>query len=619
MGSVPAFAAVLLVVGLMWPRCGFASERLVVGTGGAPWTDVADSTAFLVVTPDSVFLPAVRPGENLASGAVRRGGGIFAVVGLDEEGVEPDSVSVPALAWMIDGDGNTAYNPDEAGMPRGTAVIIDLGGTFAIDRVRVFPRLDSQHQDLFPQAYDLEIAAPTVPLLRFFQYLNERFTALMRATPTLPNERSIIDWPGLRQVSGERVARYLRWETPDDLPWEVAELEVSAAGTSPGGEIASFPMLGTGTSVWGRVLIDGRNPEGLPIILQTRTGPDDEPLHYFVDVGPVRRQVTRAVWENIEQIRDSAGTQGPVVPNPEWSSWQTVVGGTILSPGPNRFIQFRLKLLQPGTTVSQMVFEYATRPIADKLLAEIDPREAEPGQETAFSLAMEMRAVREPFRTDSGFRFLDIATSAQIIDVDSVLVDDVPVVFTQDLTDSGFRLDLWRRVFLDGSFLSLHFRARVFADATRFDVQFTDRRYSTGEPLEEVNQFAAEGDADPFTVGAELEVRLKDSQNTSIVGELVPPTAVITPNDDGINDVLSLPFSLFKLTREAPVFVEIFELSGRPVRRGLARSASGRMIRVWDGTHPSGDLVRPGVYLFRVRVDADAGQVERTGVVGVVY
>ena len=67
MGSVPAFAAVLLVVGLMWPRCGFASERLVVGTGGAPWTDVADSTAFLVVTPDSVFLPAVRPGENLAS------------------------------------------------------------------------------------------------------------------------------------------------------------------------------------------------------------------------------------------------------------------------------------------------------------------------------------------------------------------------------------------------------------------------------------------------------------------------------------------------------------------------------------------------------------------------
>jgi hypothetical protein len=520
---------------------------------------------------------------------------------------------------MIDGDESTAYNPDEVGIPRSTPILIDLGGTFTIDRVRIFPRLDSQHQDLFPQAYDLEFAAPTEPLRFFFEYLNQRFSPLTRATRTLPNERSIIDWPGLRQVSGERVARYLSWTTPEDFPWEVAELEVYAAGASPRGDFVSLPLLGTGTSVWGRVRLDGGSPEGLPITLRTRTGPDDEPRHYFVDVGPIRRQVTRAVWEQIERIPDSAGLQGPVIPNPAWSSWQTVVGGVVLSPGPNRFIQFRMQLLNPGTSVSTLVFEYATRPIADKLLAEIDPRIVDPGEETAFTLALEMRSVREDYRTDSGFRFLDVATPAQITGVDSVFVDDVPVVFTYERTDAGFHLDLWRRVYLDGSFVSVHFRGRVFADATRFDVQLTDRRFSPDAPPEVVSQYATEGDADPFTVGAELEVRLRDSENTSIVGVPTPSTTVITPNGDGVNDIFTLPFALFKLTREAPVYVEVFDLSGAPVRRGLTRSSSGRFVRVWDGTRPSGDLVEPGVYIYRIRVDADARTVERFGVVHVVY
>jgi hypothetical protein len=613
-----AINRLLFVLALAWSGTGNTTERLVVGGGGISWADIHDSSAFLIVHRDSVFLPAARPGENLANGALARGGAIITAVGPDTGGVRPDSVSLPQLEWMIDGDISTAYNPDDVGVPRSSPIFIDLGGTFAIERIRIFPRLDSQHQDQFPQAYDVDIAAPRLPLRFFFEYLNERFSIVTRATRNLPNERTVIDWPGLLQITGDRVARYLRWTTPEDFPWEIAEIEIEAAGTSPSGEFFSTPLLATGTPVWGRVLLDGRSPVGLPVTLQTRTGPDDEPLHYFVDVSDRRRQVTREVWENIEGI-EGAGMKGPVIRNPAWSAWQAVLGSTVLSPGPNRFIQFRLKLLNPGTTVSEVTFEYATRPIANRLLAEIDPRTAQPAAETAFSLALEVRVVREAHRTDTGFRFLDVTTPAEIVGIDSVLVDDVPVIFTPELTDDGFHLDLWRRVFLDGSFVQVFFRGRVFADATRFDVRLTDRRFAPSGELEEVSQFAAEGDADPFTVGAELEVRLEDSQNTSIVSEPAPPTAIITPNDDGLNDVLTLPFSVFKLSREAPVYVEIFDLSGAAVRRGNTPSASGRVVRVWDGTDASGDRVEPGLYVYRVRVDADAGEVERLGMVAVAY
>lgn len=590
-----------------------ASERVIVGPGGTPWTEAADSLAFLSLSPDSVYLPDAQPGVNLAAGALARGGGVFAIIP-DTSGL----LEIPRLLRLIDGDGTTAFDPDSTGLARDAQIYLDLGGTFAIDRVRLYPRLDSEHRELFPQVYDLEHASSPLPLEYFWQFEDLSFSPLDRATRNLPNESTIIDWPGLREVSGQRLARYLRFRAGPDLPWEIAEIEVYGSGTSPAGEYTSIPLPGTGTSVWGSARVDGRLPGDAGVILQTRTGPDEEPQLYYVDVGPFRRQVTRPVWENIEQI-EGAGMQGPVLPNPAWSSWETVSSGAILSPGPNRFIQFRLKLLNPGTTVRQLTLEYATRPIAENLLAEIVPQQVEPGVETAFALALEMRTVQAAFRTDTGFRTLEILTGAEIAGVDSVHVDDDPVVFTARPSERGVELDLWRRVYLDGSFVRVFFRGRVYVDATRFDVRLADDRPYPGAEPEQVSQYASEGDADPFTVSAALEVRLSDGDPVPLVGVLRPSTPVLTPNGDGVSEEWTLPFDVYKLTAPAPLHIEIFDLAGRPVRRGTSIVSGGRAVRIWDGTDHRGQRVPPGTYLYRLRLDADAGEAERTGVVHVVY
>ena len=47
--------------------------------------------------------------------------------------------------------------------------------------------------------------------------------------------------------------------------------------------------------------------------------------------------------------------------------------------------------------------------------------------------------------------------------------------------------------------------------------------------------------------------------------------------------------------------------------------ASGSYVRTWDGTDDRGKTVPPGLYMYRIDIDADAGSAEKSGTVAVVY
>ena len=606
-----------------------AQLELKVGRDALSWIDAQDSLAFIISSPDSVWTWRVEPGENLMANVAGRGGSIL--VSAQQPSFDPfgEAILTPvfldevtAVKFIGDGDLSTAFNPDDFGLDRQTSIYIDLGGAYTIERTRLSPRLDAEHVGSFPQTFDLGLGdrlRPVVTLMRLLTTNDVSFRRYLFFGITRPNIRAVVEWPGVLQVSGERQARYVRFQPIGDAPWELAELGLYTDGTAPPGFYRSVPLLaGTGTPVWGRVRHGGGLPiEELPIVLQTRTGPDEDPLIYFITQGPQEVQVNRAVWEYADDFPGIA--QGPVKSNPNWSGWKTVDGNVVRSPSPNSYLQFQVRFLQPGVKLEQLVFEYFSPPSSGQMRAEISPNVVAAGAETEFAMSMQTRRLEG--RSDTGYRFVEVLTSAEVAGVDSVKVDDELVLHTVRVESGrGFEVNLWKRVIADGSFLQVFFRGKVFVDGTRFEVRTAERR-STEEVAEPdtVFQYAQEADVDLQLPSSGLTVRLS-APNAPLLDDVVPASQVLTPNGDGVNDAFEVAYILLKLTQPAPVFFEIYDLGGRLVRRGYAgEDQSGRFARGWDGRDDYGDLVGPGLYLYQVQVAADNETECRTGVVNVVH
>ena len=101
--------------------------------------------------------------------------------------------------------------------------------------------------------------------------------------------------------------------------------------------------------------------------------------------------------------------------------------------------------------------------------------------------------------------------------------------------------------------------------------------------------------------------------------ELAP---VFTPNGDGVNDELPVRFALLKVLEERPVEVAIYDLAGRLVGRAESEAARPRVgynTFTWDGRDPAGAVVPPGIYLCRIKVEADAEDSQFMRLVHVAY
>ena len=509
-------------------------------------------------------------------------------MGLLEETVEwpvfrRDITAVQAIA---DGDPGTAFDPDEFGLSRQASIYIDLGGAYTIVRTRAFPRLDAEHIGRFPQTFDLGLGDRLQPVDALERLLTAsdgsiggevRFQRYVFFGTTRPNIRAVIEWPGVLPVSGQRQARYVRFQPLGDAPWELAELELYTDGTTRPGFFRSVPLLATtGTPVWGRLRHEGGAPlEELPIVVQTRTGPDDEPAallhHPRTARGPgqssrlgkcprIPRYCPRA--GRVQSRLGAAGKRSPV----GWCARQARIASC----------SSKCAFLQPGVKLERLVFEYSSPPVAGEIYAEISPPLVDVGVETAFVAIVQTHRLAE--RSDTGFRSVEVLTAAQIEGIDSVKVDDEHALHTLRLDPGrGFAVNLWQRVLKDGSLVHIFFRGKVFVDGTRFDVRVGEQRHVLDQAPYEMFQYAREADVDPVLLGEGLTVRLS-APNAALVADVEPTPRVLTPNGDGVNDLFAVAYSLLKLTRPA------------------ARSSCASMI--WEVTWCAGAM--PG----RTRADA---------------
>ena len=588
-----------LLIGLLCnATSALAVDSLDVGQGGrlGRWDGIIEEAQFLGVASDSIWMWPAEAGENLALRLAERGG---VAVGLVEN--LAGTLRVPLGALLYDGNAATAFDPDQFdSMDRSTPVEIDLGAVFRVNRVRLFPRLDRQNRRRFPQVFRLltkaERQAKYDPAISFFA--------------SVPNVEPVVE-----RHFASRDVRYVLIEPSTEREWELAEVEIYGAANAPGGTYISRPLRARYNNiVWGKVRYEGGSIENAPAIVQTRTGLDRDPEHYFrldpLAVDGLQR-VSREDYQALP-----AEERGPVKPNPLWSSYQTVTGGLMRSPGLRRFLQFKVRLTAPGAVLRRLVFEIARPPVVGSLRAEISPGVVPPGVETRFTLSMQvhLRDARGRNVQATGFRFLQVRTAAQVVEIERLLVDDEEISFFATYeSGTGFDVDLGRHIEQTGTFVQIVFRGTVFRDYTRFEVRAIDRRGEAG-PLEEAYQVADEQDVE----GTNLVVRFADG-NVPLVAQL-ERNRLFTPNGDGANDAFALSYALLKLIAGAAVTLDMYDLAGRRVRRAHeGMSGNGSYALEWDGRDERGLLVPPGLYLYELRVQADEGAERRWGSVGVVY
>ncbi len=569
-----------------------------------------ESSQLLSFSPDSVWMWSVAANSNLGPGVGERSGYLLfsgAVTSfLDRAEV------------MYDGDPVTAFDPDDwartTELTRTSPLYLDLGSTFGVNHIRFYPRLDEEHKNRFLRSFSLATDDGLTPGINL---LDRPFKPLLDFYPANPNREPLVE-----ALFPSRQVRYIRLTPRENLPWEIAELEIYSDGTLPLGEFISQPIFSNGAPrpLWGRVRYEGRGEEG--VVVQTRTGLDAIPRLFYrlTGVGADRERVTKTVYDQLQPEE-----KGPVLNNPQWTPWQTATDGTVRSPGNRPYLQFRLLMNKPGIMLRRIVVEYYSPPIAADLAAEISPLEAGAGQETTFTISMRAQFQRLKSdgsllkNADTGFQRLHIRSDAQITGIEQVMVDDVPVRYTASLpAGQGAAIRFSQRLVQDGTFIQIRLRARLFRDATAFQVEALDQRVVDGK-LVQVQQEARQEDVDPVSLGGSLVVRLGD-ERLRVLGEGRPRAPVFTPNGDGANELFTLDFDLLKLTQPVPVVLEIFDLAGHRLRRlELGRLGSGSQTGVWDGRDEAGHLAVSGLYLYSLQVEADAGIEHRQGVVGVVY
>jgi hypothetical protein len=157
-------------------------------------------------------------------------------------------------------------------------------------------------------------------------------------------------------------------------------------------------------------------------------------------------------------------------------------------------------------------------------------------------------------------------------------------------------------------------RSAAAGQLLRLDFQTT--LYATGAVLEAALENSAGGEAlwqrvEPGNaleaVGGNSTTLVGVAQRREVIANLEVRPALFTPNGDGINDEARFDFSVVMVGDQSPVVVEIRDLGGRLVRRLMEAQSrgTGRHLVGWDGRNEEGQLVPPGLYGARLRLESD--------------
>jgi len=195
-------------------------------------------------------------------------------------------------------------------------------------------------------------------------------------------------------------------------------------------------------------------------------------------------------------------------------------------------------------------------------------------------------------------------------------IDQAGFNWTPNEDGLGFEVKLPRKLGTadSGTVLEVVFNAPVLREVGTF---FDGRVFDSTLP-HEVRQLIVPGNAADEAESDLLSVRTSLSNSLLFSPRIFPNP--FTPNNDAINDVVEISYTLLRVTAPVAVSVEIYDLSGALVKEVYAGDDPvGEHARSWDGTDRSRRLVAPGIYLYRIEVDSNTEKEVRSGIISVAY
>ncbi len=562
-------------------------------------------------------------------------------------------------------------SPPGVGFGYRNNMIVNFGADLPINRIRFYPRL-SREEDAhiiramaepkppieafgttsfrknYLQWYEIGVADNTAPFAdnylaiprgkrphkqmapagrRGFGATNDPDLKILR---TLTNNEDVV-------VDFRFPLRHERWVAIRSVnpirSWELAEFEVYGQGYVRK-SVYKSSILDFGKPVsWDRIRWAGEMPQGTRIEIRTRTGTDANPENYWRrnsitgQIVPIDFETNRRIgmgrelpaydmenWSQWSPPYDfRAGLRDPETPAEAWED-----GMPLQSPSPSRYLQLHIVFYTASATprLDGLWLQFADSPAASELVAEIWPIQVDSFEPRNFTYIL-----RPDFQEgDAGFDRVEILTHVEASTVHYVKVDGVEVdleAFPPEIESDRLIVKLDRKLHDPDRDRLKQVEVNFDVSVLRFGAEFTGWVFDSEDPSR-LKQKIEAGNATFRHAGDVLSVR------TNIGGDLLlfadPSPNPFSPNGDGVNDRLSIDFTVREVAVQRSTRVQIYDLGGRLVRE-ITREAvtAGAYSREWDGRDDGGELVPPGIYLYRIELQTDNRTDEKVGTVGVAY
>ena len=542
------------------------------------------------------------------------------------------------------------------GRPFYDVIIFDFGANVPINRIRFYPRLSQEEDRLLIENF----AEPKPPLESFGEdSFADNFVGwfdIRMGDASLPFQDGACGrTPGRRWIKRNdplltvlhstrenldvvtdlrfkrQSIRFLTFQAFPLRNWELAEFEIYGEGfVEEMTYITQILDFGRPIS-WGQIRWNGELPEGARAEIRTRTGHTPDPKLYFapnnngdldqitlkeyLKIDALSRRPTEYDTENWSfwspPYDFAAGLRDETLPAEAWQD-----GTPLLSPGPSRYIQIAVKFLSApfaAPRLDQLSLQLSEAPSAQEVVGEIWPIEVDSFEPTTFTYV-----VLPSFETDNiGFNHLEILTHARVDTIEAVVLDGTrvdPSLFPYEILEDRIVIEFPEIKGEEDSFKQLEviFNAPVLS----FGTEFSSWVFNSEDP-DQIRQQVRPGNATFRFSGDVLAVKTPVGGNLLVNVEVGPNP--FTPNGDGLNETLTISYSLREVATDRTVSVHIYNLAGQEVATlPPTRSRSGQFRQEWDGTDANGQRVPPGLYLYELSLDVEQGD-RKMGFLAVAY